>query len=118
MENEARGVPRIAKAFARGLRRARVRAGVSQVALARMIGVKRGFITHIEKGERNISLGTADKAARGLGTSVVAILAEMEIDRSKKLRRMLNLVLDGRLPVPKVDRLPPGRKKGRVRRAR
>lgn len=43
---------------------------ITQEALASRSGVERTFISHIERGGRNISLETIEKVAAGLGVSI------------------------------------------------
>lgn len=57
---------RIAKAFGVALRQARVRAGLSQEALALKAEVDRTFVSRSERGERQPALATVFLLAKAL----------------------------------------------------
>ena len=53
--------------FGEKLRKLRKERGISQEELAARAGLHRTYVSSVERGERNVSLETIDKLARGLG---------------------------------------------------
>jgi transcriptional regulator with XRE-family HTH domain len=51
------------------LRDLRLKSNMTQEGLAKMCGIERTFISHIEKGSRNVSIETLEKIFIGLGIS-------------------------------------------------
>lgn len=62
--------------FGASVRNARLRAGLSQEALADAAGLHRTYIGSVERGERNVSLGNAFALADALDMKVASLLAE------------------------------------------
>lgn len=60
--------------LARNLRLARQRVGVSQEELADRAGVDRTYVSGIERGVRNPTIGIVARLAAELGTTVSALL--------------------------------------------
>ena len=60
----------------RNIRRRRLAAGLSQEAFAHTCGLHRTYIGAVERGERNITLGTLAKIAAALSTPPVELLRE------------------------------------------
>lgn len=58
------------------LRRLRLRAGLSQAALAEASGISRRMIVALEGGDTNISLSSLDRLAAALGASFVALVSD------------------------------------------
>ncbi len=58
------------------LRRARLRAGLSQAELARRVGLSRPAYTNIEKGHKHPSLVTALRIARVLNRQVEELFSD------------------------------------------
>ena len=59
------------------IRDARARLGLSQEALADACGIHRTYIGSVERGERNISIGSLEIIANALGVTVPDILTPM-----------------------------------------
>jgi len=59
---------------AANLRKARLRAGLSQEEFAERCGYHRTYIGSIERGERNITLNTLSNIASTLGISPIDLL--------------------------------------------
>jgi transcriptional regulator with XRE-family HTH domain len=55
------------------IRRVRQRLNLSQETLAGMCGLHRSYICDIERGTRNLSVGSLLKLAQGLGTTISEI---------------------------------------------
>ena len=62
------------------VRRLRKERGFSQEEFAFRVGVHRTYMGDIERGEKNVTLVTADKLARGLGITLAALLSKLEQD--------------------------------------
>ena len=60
--------------FAQNVRRLRKQQGWTQEDLGDQTGIHRTYIGAIERGEANITLDHLEKLAKGLNTSVVALL--------------------------------------------
>lgn len=58
--------PKVAQAFGAVVREARVEAGISQEALASMIGVERSYFGRIERGQSQPTLSVVLKVASAL----------------------------------------------------
>jgi predicted XRE-type DNA-binding protein len=60
------------------LRRFRVQAGLSQVEVARRLGVPQSFVSKYENGERRLDLIELEQVARALGTTLGLLVAAFE----------------------------------------
>jgi transcriptional regulator with XRE-family HTH domain len=60
--------------FGQRLRALRVRKGWTQVELADYLGLDRGYISNIERGQRNITLETVQIIAQGFGFTISQLL--------------------------------------------
>jgi transcriptional regulator with XRE-family HTH domain len=60
--------------FGRNLRRARLRAGLSQEALAGRAGISRSYVGNLEAGGSECSFVTAMRLAHGLGIGIDELL--------------------------------------------
>lgn len=58
----------------RNVRRHRVERGHSQYAFADLVGLHRTYIAAVERGERNITLGTVEKIADAIGVDPLVLL--------------------------------------------
>ncbi len=68
----------LAEGFGRLVRRLRKERGFSQEEFAFRVGVHRTYMGDIERGEKNVTLVTADKLAKGLGLTLAELLSELE----------------------------------------
>lgn len=59
----------------RHLRRER---GYSQEEFAFRVGLHQTYVSSVERGERNVTIGTAGRIARALGTTLAELFAELE----------------------------------------
>jgi transcriptional regulator with XRE-family HTH domain len=59
------------------LRSLRKRRGLTQVELADYLGLRRTYVSDLERGKRNVSLVTLQIIARGFGLSVSKLLTKV-----------------------------------------
>lgn len=59
------------------LRSLRKRRGLTQVELADYLGLRRTYVSDLERGKRNVSLVTLQIIARGFGMSVSKLLTKV-----------------------------------------
>ena len=62
--------------FGENIRRFRTQAGLSQEAVAELMGVDRAHISSMERGQQNVTLLTLWHAAQALGVKPVDLLSE------------------------------------------
>lgn len=62
--------------LAKNMRALRARDGLSQEALADLVGLHRTYVGSVERSERNVSLDNVEKLARALNVDICDILAE------------------------------------------
>lgn len=62
--------------FSDRLRTERKRQGISQEALARIVGLHRTYVGSVERCERNISLLNVEKFAQALDIPVISLLTD------------------------------------------
>ena len=60
------------------MQRLREETGCSQEEFTFRVGLHRAYVGDIERGEKNVTLVTADKLARGLGLTLARLLAELQ----------------------------------------
>lgn len=68
----------LALRFGRTIRRLRLDAKHSQEAFAAEVGIHRTYQGAVERGEKTVTIDTADKLARALGLSLVGLFSELE----------------------------------------
>ena len=68
----------LAKRFGELVRRLRVEKGYSQEELSFRVGLHQTYVSSVERGERNVTIGTADRIARALGTTLANLFRELE----------------------------------------
>ena len=77
----------LARRFGELVRRLRSEQGYSQEEFAFRVGLHQTYVSSVERGERNVTIGTADKIARALGTTLAEMFAEMEREWGEGGRR-------------------------------
>ena len=79
----------LARQFGAVVRRLREAAGVSQEALAANAGLHRTYISMLERGVRMPSILVAQQVAKALGTTMGALLTEVDAEPvpSKKRKK-------------------------------
>lgn len=60
--------------FGKKLRETRLRAGISQEALAESAGLHRTYVSSVERGERNVSLLNIERLAKALRVSMADLM--------------------------------------------
>jgi transcriptional regulator with XRE-family HTH domain len=68
----------LAKRFGDLVRRLRSDKGYSQEEFSFRVGLHQTYVSSIERGERNVTIGTANKIARALGTTLADLFSELE----------------------------------------
>ncbi len=63
------------------MRRLRSERGYSQEEFAFRVGLHQTYVSSVERGERNVTIGTADKIARALNTTLASMFSELEQGR-------------------------------------
>ena len=63
-----------AKKLGENLKKLRIKKDISQIELARILGVDRSFVSNIENGKTNPTLTTIAKLAKAVGASVNDLL--------------------------------------------
>ena len=72
--------------FGAALRRLRLAAGLSQEQLGLESGVQRNFISLIETGQNQPTIGTITKLARALNLKASQLVAEAEVEAARSRR--------------------------------
>ena len=60
------------------VRQRRLGLGISQEAFAYKCGVHRTYIGKVERGEQNVSMGSLERIAKGLGVRISQLVREAE----------------------------------------
>jgi len=68
----------LAKRFGEIVRRLRTEKGYSQEQFSFRVGLHQTYVSSVERGERNVTIGTADRIARALGTTLSDLFGELE----------------------------------------
>lgn len=68
----------LARRFGGLVRRLRLQRGYSQEEFSFRVGLHQTYVSSIERGERNVTIGTADRIARALGTTLADIFSELD----------------------------------------
>ena len=63
-----------AKKLGENLKKMRIKKDISQIELARILGVDRSFVSNIENGKNNPTLSTITSLAKALGVSTNELL--------------------------------------------
>jgi len=72
----------LAERFGRLVRRLRVEKGYSQEEFSFRVGLHQTYVSSVERGERNVTIQTADRIARALDTTLVSMFSELERSRN------------------------------------
>jgi len=70
----------LVKKFGRTVRRLRSEQGYSQEGFALRVGLHRTYVGNIERGEKAVTIVTANKLAGALGLTLTDLFAELEED--------------------------------------
>lgn len=68
----------MARRFGELVRRLRQERGYSQEEFSFRVGLHQTYVSSIERGERNVTIQTAERIARALETSLQAMFGELE----------------------------------------
>lgn len=68
----------LARRFGELVRRLRQEKGYSQEEFAFRVGLHQTYVSSVERGERNVTIQTADRIAKALGTTLADLFAELE----------------------------------------
>lgn len=68
----------LAKRFGELVRRLRQERGFSQEEFSFRVGLHQTYVSSIERGERNVTIQTAQRIARALDTSLAGMFEELE----------------------------------------
>jgi transcriptional regulator with XRE-family HTH domain len=71
----------LAERFGRLVRRLRVEKGYSQEEFSFRVGLHQTYVSSVERGERNVTIQTADRIAKALGTTLSSMFSELEQGR-------------------------------------
>ena len=70
-------------AFGSAVRSLRKGLAITQEELAGRAGLHRTYVTNVERGVCNLSLGSISKLARALGTSISSLLVDVEVSQTR-----------------------------------
>lgn len=68
----------MAKRFGELVRRLRREKGYSQEDFSFRVGLHQTYVSSVERGERNVTIGTASRIAKALGTTLAGLFGELE----------------------------------------
>jgi transcriptional regulator with XRE-family HTH domain len=68
----------LARRFGELVRRLRTERGYSQEEFSFRVGLHQTYVSSVERGERNVTIGTADRIAKALGMTLAGLFEELE----------------------------------------
>ena len=68
----------LTKRFGNLVRRLRQEGGYSQEDFSFKVGLHQTYVSSIERGQRNVTIQTADRIARALGTTLTDLFGELD----------------------------------------
>jgi transcriptional regulator with XRE-family HTH domain len=68
----------LAKRFGELVRRLRTEKGYSQEEFSFRVGLHQTYVSSVERGERNVTIGTADRIAKALETTLADLFGQLE----------------------------------------
>ncbi len=68
----------LARRFGEVVRRLRQERGYSQEEFSFRVGLHQTYVSSVERGERNVTIQTADRIAKALETTLVDLFGELE----------------------------------------
>jgi transcriptional regulator with XRE-family HTH domain len=68
----------LARRFGELVRRLRQERGYSQEEFSFRVGLHQTYVSSVERGERNVTIQTADRIAKALGTTLADLFAQLE----------------------------------------
>jgi transcriptional regulator with XRE-family HTH domain len=68
----------LARRFGELVRRMRRERGYSQEEFSFRVGLHQTYVSSVERGERNVTIGTADRIAKALDTTLAGLFKELE----------------------------------------
>ena len=72
------GEEALARRYGELVRRLRQEKGYSQEEFSFRVGLHQTYVSSVERGERNVTIGTADRIARALDTTLSGMFSELE----------------------------------------
>jgi transcriptional regulator with XRE-family HTH domain len=70
----------LSRRFGELVRRLRQEKGYSQEEFAFRVGLHQTYVSSVERGERNVTIGTADRIAKALGMALAGLFEQLERD--------------------------------------
>jgi transcriptional regulator with XRE-family HTH domain len=68
----------LARRFGELVRRLRQERGYSQEEFSFRVGLHQTYVSSVERGERNVTIQTAERIAKALGTTLADLFTELE----------------------------------------
>lgn len=68
----------LARRFGELVRRLRQEKGYSQEEFSFRVGLHQTYVSSVERGERNVTIQTADRIAKALGTTLADLFGALE----------------------------------------
>ena len=68
----------LSERFGKLVGRLREEKGYSQEEFSFRVGLHQTYVSSVERGERNVTIGTADRIAKALGTTLGDLFGELE----------------------------------------